>query len=252
MQERAEQVARSLRSARRVLVVTGAGMSADSGLPTYRGTAGLYTNAETEEGVPIEVALSGPMFRRDPAVCWRHIGRIEQACRGARPHEGHHVLARLQERMEVVVLTQNVDGLHQAAGSRDVIEIHGNIHELRCPRCSWRLHVETYEDLAAVPTCPECGAVVRPDVVLFEEMLPTRALGRLSAVTEQPFDLVFAIGTSALFPYIVSPVIQQARTGGATVEIDPGETALTHIVRHKLRCGAAEGLTAIEAALRQG
>lgn len=246
----AEAVAEVLRGASRALVVTGAGMSADSGLPTYRGTGGLYTSAQTEEGVPIEVALSGPMFRRDPAVCWRHIGRIERACRGTRPHRGHEVLARLQDRMEVVVLTQNVDGLHQAAGSRDVIEIHGDIHRLRCPRCPWTARVETYEHLAPVPVCPDCGAVIRPDVVLFEELLPPLAMRRLTEATERPFDVVFAIGTSAVFPYIVAPVVHQARSGGAAVEIDPGETALSGLVRYRLRCGAAAGLTAIEEALQ--
>jgi NAD-dependent deacetylase len=208
-----ERVAALVSRAQRLLVVTGAGMSADAGLPTYRGAGGLYRDVDTEDGVPIEVALSGRMLADRPEVCWRHIRRIEEACRGARPHAGHEVLARWQDRCEVTILTQNVDGLHQAAGSRDVIEVHGNVHHLSCTRCTWVDTVTDYVALASVPRCPTCGAVVRPDVVLFGERLPEAAVARMASLRTTRFDLVFTIGTTAVFPYIVAP--SSTRCGAA-------------------------------------
>jgi NAD-dependent deacetylase len=247
MTDELEQVAAVLSRARRVLVVTGAGMSADAGLPTYRGTGGLYADADTEDGVSIEVALSGEMLRARPEVCWRHIRRIEEACRGARPHAGHEVLARWQDRCDLTVLTQNVDGLHQAAGSRDVIEVHGTVRHLTCPGCGWAADVADYTGLPPVPTCPACGAVIRPAVVLFGEMLPEAAVARMWALRAERFDVVLSIGTTAVFPYIVAPVVEQVRRGGVAVEIDPGDTALSARVTHKLRMGAAAALTALAA-----
>lgn len=249
MSEPLDPVAAVLSEARRVLVVTGAGMSADAGLPTYRGTGGLYVDADTEDGVPIEVALSGEMLRARPEVCWKHIRRIEEACRGARPHAGHEVLARWQERFAITILTQNVDGLHQAAGSRDVIEVHGTVHHLTCPACGWSSDVADYAALPPVPRCPACDVVIRPSVVLFGEMLPEAAVARMWALRAERFDVVFSIGTSAVFPYVVAPVLEQVRRGGVAVEIDPGETGLSGRVTHRLRMGAAAALTALAARL---
>lgn len=235
------EVIEELAAAKRVLFITGAGLSADSGLPTYRGTGGLYDVDITEEGVDIEEALSGPMFRRDPQLTWKYILQIEQACRGASPNAGHVAIARLEERMAVTVLTQNVDGLHTDAGSTDVIEIHGNLRELHCTRCDWVEHVSDYRGLELV--CPSCGAMIRPRVVLFEEMLPTAAVARLEAAFDVPFDMVFAVGTSALFPYIAAPVVFAARDGRTTVEINPGETPLSEVCTHRIRLGAAQALS---------
>ena len=172
--------ARILEKARSVLFVTGAGISADSGLPTYRGVGGLYDAGETEEGLPIEVLLSGETLARRPEWTWKYLGAIERACRGASPNAAHESIAALErERARVVVLTQNVDGLHRAAGSRDVIEIHGDVHELSCTRCAWERRVRDYDGLEIPPRCPLCSALVRPAVVLFGELLPHAAVKRL-------------------------------------------------------------------------
>jgi NAD-dependent deacetylase len=177
----AERVASRLLGHRRILFITGAGLSAESGLPTYRGIGGLYASEHTEHGVPIEVALSGPMFRHKPELTWHHIARLERAVRGAKPSEAHHLIARLEAQHEVVVLTQNVDGLHRAAGSTRVIDIHGDCHDLFCTRCDFRERRSDYAGMDIPPACPACGAVVRPDVVLFEEALPALKLARLEA-----------------------------------------------------------------------
>ena len=232
------------------LFVTGAGISADSGLPTYRGVGGLYEDAGTDDGVSIEEALSGPMFRRDPGLTWRHIRQIEEACRGAEPNRAHRVIAALQGRLErVVVLTQNVDGLHARAGSRDRIAIHGTVHDLYCTRCSWAETVPDYAALPPLPTCPQCESVVRPDVVLFGEMLPPAAIARLEAELTRGFDLVVSVGTSSLFPYIAAPVFLTDQRGGATFEINPGTTEISHVVTHRIRAGAAAALGALAEAM---
>lgn len=240
-----DTVARHLRSARRVLFVTGAGLSADSGLPTYRGVGGLYEGAGTADGLPIEVALSGDTMRRDPALCWRYIAQIEKSCRGARPNRGHAVIAALEARCAVTVLTQNVDGLHLAAGSTDVVEIHGNVRTLLCTGCARSRTVTDYAGLAFPPACTACGAVLRPDVVLFGEWLPAGAVARLHRALAEPYDVVFSVGTTSVFPYISTPVVDQVRSGGVAVEINPGDSGVSRIVTHRLRAGAARALGAL-------
>ena len=237
-----EQVLEALDGARRVLFVTGAGISADSGLPTYRGVGGLYVDADPPEGMAIEQVLSGPVFRRNPALTWKYIRQIEEACRGAEPNAAHRAIAAMQDRYEVVVLTQNVDGLHHAAGSRDVIAIHGDVHALRCTQCRWATRVDDYTELDPVPRCPDCGGVVRPDVVLFEEMLPTDALRRLEREVTRGFDVVFSVGTSAMFPYIAWPTKVAHSEGKPTVEIDLADTGITPWASIRWRARAAEAL----------
>mgnify|MGYP003954552119 CR=1 FL=1 len=156
-----EEVARLIAAAQRVLFITGAGISADSGLPTYRGVGGLYNNTETEEGFPIEVALSGSMLDARPDVAWKYILQIERACRNGKPNRGHDVIAALAKDRHVCVLTQNVDGFHRAAGSPNVIDIHGDVHALYCTRCDWEAVVENYAHIQELPPmCPDCGALI--------------------------------------------------------------------------------------------
>lgn len=248
-----ERAAELLAPARSILFITGAGISADSGLPTYRGVGGLYDNAETEEGLPIEVCLSGHMFRARPELTWRYIRQIEQSCRGAQPNVAHQLIAALERRLErVVVLTQNVDGLHAAAGSDKLIAIHGDTHQLRCTACTWRERVTDYADLDPVlPRCPSCAAVIRPDVILFGEMLPSRAITMLGEELERGFDAVISIGTSAVFPYISGPILEAKRNKRPTIEINPSDTEISTLVDLHLRVGAAAAMTGIYAALER-
>ncbi|MEO1339069.1 MAG: NAD-dependent deacylase [Myxococcota bacterium] len=242
---------RDLRSARRLLVITGAGLSADSGLPTYRGVGGLYEDdPNTEDGIPVEVALSGSMFRQRPELTWRHILQIERACRSAQPNAGHRVIAKWAQRFdEVCVLTQNIDGFHRMAGSTHVIDIHGDTRNLLCTQCDWRQSVEDYAGLADLPRCPKCGAVIRPDVVLFDEMLDPAKIADLAAQQSIGFDMIFSIGTSAMFPYIAQPVWEAAQEAVPTVEINPQSTELSSLVTYSIRAKAAATLSALDEAL---
>lgn len=221
------QTAAALRHARRILIITGAGLSADSGLPTYRGVGGLY-NAKTADGLPIDMALSGPMLRRDPALCWKYIAELGKACLGAQPNAAHYAIAQLQRlKPECWVLTQNVDGYHRAAGSppERLIEIHGQLAPLFCESCG-EVDPELSEHLQRPlpPLCKHCHGVLRPPVVLFEEMLPERALETLYEEMAKGFDAVLSIGTTASFPYIHEPVLRTRVSGGFTAEINPTPT----------------------------
>ncbi|MDQ7990604.1 MAG: NAD-dependent protein deacylase [Candidatus Dactylopiibacterium sp.] len=241
----AEVVAR-LRAARHVLFITGAGISADSGLPTYRGFGGLYNDELTEDGMPIEEALSGHVMATRPEVTWKHLARIEATCRDARPNAAHRVMAQLQERIPTTVLTQNIDGLHRKAGSRDLIEIHGDLFELVCPHCGHRESVRDYAALRTLPPpCPHCLDHLRPGVVLFGEALPIPAIRRLEAVMHTGYDLVFSVGTTSVFPYIAHPFVSARHLGALAVEINPGDTAVSEQADLRWRCGAAEALEAL-------
>lgn len=250
MDEQISEIARRLAGSRSVLFITGAGISADSGLPTYRGIGGLYEQEETDDGIPIEAALSGDMFRRDPSLTWKYIHQIESSCRNAGPNRAHHVIAELEQRFDRVwTLTQNVDGLHHAAGSTQVIDIHGDVHRLLCTRCGHRWRVGSYAGLDIPPACPECASLVRPEVVLFGEMLPMDRARMLQEQLMRGFDAVFTIGTTSVFPYIAEPVIDARRRGALTVEINPGTSEVSHIVNYRLRSGAAAAMDAVVRAL---
>ncbi|MGB5701407.1 MAG: NAD-dependent protein deacylase [Polyangiales bacterium] len=248
--EQITAIARRLKECRSVLFVTGAGISADSGLPTYRGIGGLYEQDETDDGIPIEAALSGAMFQRDPAITWKYIHQIESSCRDAGPNRAHEAIAELEDRFDRVwTLTQNVDGLHHTAGSTQVIDIHGDVHWLLCTQCGHRWRVESYAGLPIPPTCPECDSLVRPEVVLFGEMLPVDRVRVLQEQLMRGFDAVFSIGTTSVFPYIAQPVIDARRRGGLTVEINPGVSVVSQVVTHRLRTGAAATMDALVRAL---
>jgi NAD-dependent deacetylase len=228
-----QQVGEALRQAERILIITGAGLSADSGLPTYRGVGGLY-NGHTEDGLPIEAALSGPMLDLDPALCWKYLAEIGRACMAAEPNVGHLAIAELQRRKpDCWVLTQNVDGYHLAAGSppQRLIEIHGTFAPLFCMVCGQEsAELASHLIRPLPPRCANCGGVLRPPVVLFEEMLPDLALGRLQAQLHKGFDVVVAVGTSASFAYIVEPLLRVRNSGGFTAQIDPTASELSLLV----------------------
>ncbi len=246
-QDQINEIAAIMRRARSALFITGAGLSADSNLPTYRGVGGLYNDDRTEDGVPIEVALSGHMLQQRPEITWRHIRRIEEACRGAVCNRGHEVIAALERALaRVWVLTQNVDGFHTQAGSKNVIDIHGDLKALSCTGCAYQVRVTDYGALAQpVPLCPDCGGILRPDVVLFGEMLPSDKVARLEREQANGFDVVFSVGTSSLFPYIVEPMVRARFDGTPTIEINPGTTDISRMVSYKVSAGAAESLDAL-------
>lgn len=242
-----ELAARELARAKNVLVITGAGISADSGLPTYRGIGGLYSEGqEAEEGLTIEEALSSYIMRTEPEVCWKYICQIESACRSAKPNAAHNALVTLESKFEhFTVVTQNIDGLHRSAGTKNLIELHGNIHQLFCIACGYEKYVNDFNGIKIPPTCKRCRRLVRPRIVLFGEMLPTNALTQLSEILDKGVDAIITIGTSSTFPYIAQPVLRAAENNILSIEINPNETKVSDAVRYRLCERAAVALPAL-------
>jgi NAD-dependent deacetylase len=241
-----DTVVKRLANCNSLLFITGAGVSADSGLPTYRGIGGLYDVEHPEEGIAIEDILSGEMIRHRPELTWKYLGQIERSARGATFNRAHEVIAEMEARLpRVWTLTQNIDGLHRQAGSKNVLEIHGRMDELSCMHCDYRRQVKNYEELAIPPRCPLCGAMVRPDVVLFGEQLPGDVVDKFYDELDAGFDAVFSVGTTSSFPYIAGPVETARRRGWFSVEINPGTTRVSALVDVKISLGAAAALDAI-------
>ena len=255
------ETAELVKQSRRILFITGAGLSADSGLPTYRGVGGLYDQERTEDGYAIEECLSGPMLRARPEITWKYMLRLGIAIAEHSPNNAHRIIAAWERRFatqggKVTVVTQNIDGYHRAAGSTNVYEFHGSLGALDCMECAWSetfdLDADIVERLKTMqqtipPRCPECNAVIRPHVVLFEEMLPLNVIEDFHREFDggNGFDLVFSIGTSGMFPYITGPVRIAADKGIPTVEINPTESNISRYVRIHLPLPAAEALREI-------
>ncbi|MBE7492790.1 MAG: NAD-dependent protein deacylase [Planctomycetes bacterium] len=253
----------ALRDVRSVGVITGAGISAESGIPTYRGKGGIYD--DPDEGDRTVEALSAPTLQSDPDRTWRALFQIAGAAVNARPNAGHTAIVEIERKAErFVLLTQNVDGLHRLAGSRNIIDIHGDAFELICMSCGKQnqfndprtgattgqgLDIHRCAAAGRAPRCP-CGGVYRPEVVLFGEMLPEDKLRRLYAeLLDNPPDLVISVGTSAMFPYIVQPMLVARMAGKLTIEINPEPTEISDFVAFHLKAKAGDALPAIAAAL---
>ena len=225
----------ALSNVRSVGVITGAGISAESGIQTYRGKGGVYD--DPEEGDKTVESLSGETLASDPDRTWRTVARLAEQSQEARPNRGHLALVDIEKNVErFCLLTQNVDGLHRAAGSKSIIEIHGDTFDTVCIGCGARGRVDSPASITKAPQCSGCGGVIRPDVVLFGEMLPMEKLQRIRhEFYNDPPDLVVVAGTSALFPYIAEPVLVARATGRLTIEVNPEPTVLTDAVRWSFR-----------------
>ncbi len=243
LRKQAESIVRKMTPDSSVLFITGAGLSADSGLPTYRGVGGLYDEKHTPEGIPIEEVLTSRMLRERPEITWKYLVEIGEAVLEHKPNRGHEVIAQFERELDRVwVLTQNIDGYHRRAGTKNLIDIHGDMHTLVCPECGLRYPISAVQLDQLPPSCPSCSAPLRPNVILFGDMLPQLQLTQLVRELEDGFDLVFSIGTSSLFPYISEPVLVGHRLGWYTVEINPEVTDLSNLVDCRMQARAAESL----------
>lgn len=241
-----EQVVEVLERSNHILFISGAGLSADSGLPTYRGVSGLYNNNTTEEGHRIEAALSGSMFIQRPDITWKYISQIEKTCRGKSYNRAHEVLAEMEKHFDhTCVLTQNVDGFHHLAGSKNIIDIHGNLHDIYCTSCEYEVRVNDYSEMDIPPSCPKCNGLLRPDIVLFDEVLSPKKTMHLTDELERGFDLVFSIGTTSVFPYIAQPVVLAYYNNIPVIEINPSNTRVSEICSIKITETAAKTMNAI-------
>lgn len=231
-----EQAVEAIRQARprNIVALTGAGVSADSGIPTFRGPGGLWRNFRPED-----LATPGA-FRRDPMLVWEWYEWRRGLIREAKPNAAHEALARLSD---AVVVTQNVDGLHARAGSKNIVELHGNIFRVRCTREGTAGMLA--EPLASVPPRCACGALLRPDVVWFGEALPSEAIAAAVAAIHTA-ELVLVIGTSGVvYPAAGLVTLHE----GLSIEINPEPSGVSTACTIAVPARAADATPAIVDAL---
>jgi len=232
------QLVEKMKSTQCVTVLTGAGVSAESGVPTFRGEAGLWREYRPEQ-------LATPdAFEQDPKLVWEWYQWRRSLIYNVKPNRGHDVLVKMERKFkDFHLITQNVDGLHYLAGNRNLLELHGNIMRHRCVSCQKKAYADMTEKQEALPHC-SCGGLYRPDVVWFGEMLDPDVLNQAFDLSSQS-DLFFVIGTSAVVqPAASLPLI--AKKGGAyVVEINGDPTPITSLVDLSLIGRAGEILPQI-------
>ena len=233
----------ALAEARRIAALTGAGVSAESGVPTFRDAqTGLWARYRPEDLATPEA------FRRDPKLVWEWYAWRRGLVAGVEPNPGHYALAELERRMPAFnLITQNVDGLHRRAGSRRVIELHGDLFQTKCSEED--TVVDAWAETGEIPPrCPRCNALLRPGVVWFGEMLPAQAVAAAETAAAG-CEVFLSIGTSTLvYPAADLPFLA-LRKGALVVEINPQPTPLSQAANFSLRGAAAALLPALLNAL---
>jgi NAD-dependent deacetylase len=217
---------------RRVLVITGAGVSAESGIPTFRGKDGYWRNLD-----PTKLATS-EAFACDPNLDWDWYRERRQRIRQAQPNAAHRAIAKLAlQADEFLLVTQNVDDLHLRAGlpAEKMVQIHGDIFMTRCSRCDFRRHEHEHYD-GDLPKCPECSEFMRPGVVWFGEQLDAAKIEIVeNFISGGDCDLVIVAGTTALFGYIIDWALRARGQTGQLIEVNPEETSLSQFATKSFR-----------------
>jgi len=228
----------------RVLVITGAGVSAESGIPTFRGKDGYWRNLD-----PAKLATP-EAFAKNPNLVWEWYRERRQRIRNAQPNTAHQAIAKLaQHAREFLLVTQNVDDLHVRAEwegntlvRQNIVQIHGDIFITRCSHCDFSRN-ERDRDVGGLPKCPQCGALMRPGVVWFGEQLDLGEVHRVeNFLDEGACDFALVIGTTATFGYIIDWALRAISSNGELVEMNPEETSLSQFATHLIREPAAVAL----------
>lgn len=238
------RVVNALRSARNVSILTGAGVSAESNIPTFRGEGGWWRSQNPEELATLTA------FKKDPRFVWEWYEYRRELVAGASPNAAHKALASLESsNRDVFIITQNVDDLHEKAGSHRIVHIHGSIWTVICLKEN-----KVYEDrrvpLPELPPICACGGLLRPGVVWFDEYLPPAACAQIEDYFgHTKIDVALVVGTEATFDYIQEWALRAKRSGALLVEINPGETVLTPQVDVRLQGKAGDILGEIQTPL---
>lgn len=221
-----ESVTKELRDAKRVVFVTGAGISQESGIPTFRGKDGLWRNYDAMKLATIDA------FYGNPKLVWEWYNERRKNIFSVEPNLGHKAIAELEKFVKVVVLTQNIDGLHQRAGSTEVLELHGNIVKIKCTVCDFKSEILT--EFIHIPPFCKCGNILRPDVVWFGESLPQEIWQR-AMIHASKCDVMIVVGTSL----VVSPAntlpIYAKQNNAILIEINPEETIMSSDMDFSIR-----------------
>jgi len=226
-------IADQLRSAKKIVFVTGAGISQESGIPTFRGKDGLWRNYD-----PMKLATIDA-FYDNPKLVWEWYNERRKNIFAAEPNLGHKAIAELEEFVKVVVLTQNIDGLHQKGGSSSVLELHGSIVKIKCTVCDFK--DEIFTEYSNLPPLCKCGNILRPDVVWFGEGLP-QDVWQEAIIHAKSCDVMVIAGTSL----VVSPAntlpIYAKQNNATLIEVNPDETIMTSDMDSSIRSTSAVAL----------
>jgi NAD-dependent deacetylase len=233
-----QHVAEVLRTSTDILVVTGAGISAESGIPTFRGAGGYWGSYDAAKLATLQA------FEEDPKTVWEWYDYRRCMIAAARPNAAHLILAALERQgKRVFIITQNVDDLHERAGSLEVAHIHGSIWEVTC-LSERRVYEDRHVPLVQIPPRCHCGGLLRPNVVWFDEELPTDILATIEAYySKRRPDVLLVIGTEGTFDYIRAYVQRAKDLGALVVEINPTTTAITQLADYVLHEKATKGLS---------
>jgi len=224
-----------VKAAQKVAALTGAGVSAESGVPTFRGEDGLWKKFRPEELANFDA------FMRNPELVWEWYTYRKELISEVQPNPGHFVLVKLEEIYpDFTLITQNVDGLHWKAGSQNILELHGNILRSQCVECGEKSDTAEMRGKGELPRC-RCGALMRPDVVWFGEMLPQEVLDRAFEAARE-CDLFFSIGTSAVVQPAASLPMVAKQAGAFVVEINSEQTVISDSVDESIQGMSGEVL----------
>jgi NAD-dependent deacetylase len=228
-----DSIAKQLKKAKKIVFVTGAGISQESGIPTFRGNDGLWRNYDAMKLATIDA------FYDNPKLVWEWYNERRQNIFAAEPNLGHKAIAELEKFSKVVVLTQNIDGLHQLAGSSKVLELHGSIVKIKCTVCDYKN--EIFTEFSDMPPLCKCGNILRPDVVWFGEGLP-QDIWEEAMIHANSCDVMIIAGTSL----VVSPAntlpIYAKQNNAILIEINPDETIMTSDMDMSIRSTSATAL----------
>ncbi len=239
-----QQAISAIAHAKRVFVFTGAGISKESGLPTFRDLSGLWTKYD-----PMTLATP-EAFQSDPAKVWSMYAQRQKELLNAQPNPGHITLAEMEPNYEqFLICTQNVDDLHERAGSKSIAKLHGDLRRMRCVECSARYDIPSADlpeefTVETLPKCDRCSGICRPDIVWFGEMLPPEPLEK-SFLAAGTCDLMMIVGTSGEVSGGYGFTELAVRAGAYVVEINPNESHLSRLADYAVRAPSGEVLLAL-------
>lgn len=227
------EISQKILDAKKIVFVTGAGISQESGIPTFRGNDGLWKTYDVMKLATIDA------FYTNPKLVWEWYEDRRKNILAAKPNPGHFAIANLEKYSEIVIATQNIDGLHQKAGSTNVLELHGSIVRIKCTKCTFEEDIKTSFEI--VPPVCKCGNILRPDVVWFGEPLPHETLQQ-AMLDSSTCDVMVVAGTSL----VVSPAntlpLYAKKNNAILIEVNPEETHLTSIMDFSIRSNSADAL----------
>jgi NAD-dependent deacetylase len=240
-----EEIADKMANCRSCIVLTGAGMSAESGVPTFRGKDGLWGKFRAEELATMDA------FMANSKIVWEWYNWRRELIAKVQPNPGHQAITELEALCDnFTLITQNVDNLHRVAKTQNILELHGNIHRNKCVDCNKQCDDDLEIDPGRIPACDSCGGKIRPDVVWFGEMLNERIIGQAFKESERA-DIFFSVGTSSLVHPAASLPPLAKRNGATLVEINIEETPISFLADFRIRSKSGEFLPGLVEELKQ-